>query len=782
MQKYIGDRYVGLSSDTKPLNVLDGALFYETDTKLGYIKVSGAYVQLSGNFPAFATYTGQVGDLSRYVLIDGSRGFTGAVSGITPTSDNHLATKAYVDSNSNGSNANFIQFTTGAGSSGVYTLTGADGIYLYTGISGYLVIGNTGVGLAVDSRSVTGSIIPDSNGVYSLGASSFKFNNIYGRVVTAGDTTLTIINDNIATAHITASGTDSSATLIIRPSDSVSDYSSIFYKKNGDVGVAIRENGITEFYSGIVVVSGYISGVATPVATEHAVNKGYIDTVTGNLVINTGQISQLSEAIGDTVGSLLSARSGIALEYNDGSNILYVGLSGSLYTSITGHIGGFFSHVDIDNHILDTSNPHSVNAGQVGAPDISVFNSHTGDSTIHFTQASISITASQVSDFSEAVDDRIGTTIIGTTGIGVAYSDASNTLTIYRTGLSNDDRSIYVYKTPTTSSRNTINPTADCSALTLVQPITGSTLTGYLLDIQNSSLNSRIWVDPDLHLNQYETPTGTYNLVPLNYLQSNYVSGSLFTSYTGSIGPVSGNTSRIMTLSEKQKNTYSVVDFWHAGGNGWTTSVAGTASAYIAQQRYFSATQDNTFITLLTVDGGTGTTSSNAAVRYSSSRAIYLASGRAIHALASVVNTGVTATGRVGFFGDDVAPTSSATPTAGVWFEYSPSVSPNWYGYAIAAGTQSGINLGVPVVDSAFYQLSFKFDNTGAYFYIPNISGNTLLGSITGSSLPSTSTQKQGALFHQTIKNNAGGTSRPHLLLEYFAVNSSTGRWTYSNI
>ena len=36
-------------------------------------------------------------DHTQYILVDGTRGFTGVVAGITPTADNHLTTKQYVD-------------------------------------------------------------------------------------------------------------------------------------------------------------------------------------------------------------------------------------------------------------------------------------------------------------------------------------------------------------------------------------------------------------------------------------------------------------------------------------------------------------------------------------------------------------------------------------------------------------------------------------------------------------------------------------------------------------
>ena len=43
VSKYAGDKYVGLSSDSKPNNVVDGAVFYETDTKYVYEKISGTW-------------------------------------------------------------------------------------------------------------------------------------------------------------------------------------------------------------------------------------------------------------------------------------------------------------------------------------------------------------------------------------------------------------------------------------------------------------------------------------------------------------------------------------------------------------------------------------------------------------------------------------------------------------------------------------------------------------------------------------------------------------------
>ena len=47
IKKYAGDKIVGLSSDTKPTNLSDGATFYESDTGKIYILVSSVWVEMN---------------------------------------------------------------------------------------------------------------------------------------------------------------------------------------------------------------------------------------------------------------------------------------------------------------------------------------------------------------------------------------------------------------------------------------------------------------------------------------------------------------------------------------------------------------------------------------------------------------------------------------------------------------------------------------------------------------------------------------------------------------
>lgn len=91
---------------------------------------------------------------------------------------------------------------------------------------------------------------------------------------------------------------------------------------------------------------------------------------------------------------------------------------------------------DLLGHTSNTSNPHSTTAAQVGAPTTAEFTGHTGATGVHFTQGQISIPSTQISNFTEAVQDVVGvnTFTIGVSGLHIIYNDASNTLTFGLTG------------------------------------------------------------------------------------------------------------------------------------------------------------------------------------------------------------------------------------------------------------------------------------------------------------------------------------------------------------
>lgn len=80
-------------------------------------------------------------------------------------------------------------------------------------------------------------------------------------------------------------------------------------------------------------------------------------------------------------------------------------------TGITGGGGLTVGSPILIAHTGNTSNPHGTTAAQVGAPTTSQFTGHTGESNIHFTQSDIDIPSSQISDFDAAVGSIITTEV-----------------------------------------------------------------------------------------------------------------------------------------------------------------------------------------------------------------------------------------------------------------------------------------------------------------------------------------------------------------------------------
>lgn len=56
IQKYSGDEVVGVSTDTKPTNMKDGARFFETDTKKIYLLISGSWTDITDGLTTTKTF------------------------------------------------------------------------------------------------------------------------------------------------------------------------------------------------------------------------------------------------------------------------------------------------------------------------------------------------------------------------------------------------------------------------------------------------------------------------------------------------------------------------------------------------------------------------------------------------------------------------------------------------------------------------------------------------------------------------------------------------------
>lgn len=144
-------------------------------------------------------------------------------------------------------------------------------------------------------------------------------------------------------------------------------------------------------------------GVAQFSSSDFTVTGGIVTVNDGGISIPSTQVNDFTEAVQDVVGAITFLRSagGVTGVYNDTANTLT--LSGIDATTTTKGVASF------------SSSDFSVTAGAVSIVD-----------------ANISITASQVSDFTEATQDVIGGAgfLLYGNGLSGTYSDAGNTLTI----------------------------------------------------------------------------------------------------------------------------------------------------------------------------------------------------------------------------------------------------------------------------------------------------------------------------------------------------------------
>ena len=120
--------------------------------------------------------------------------------------------------------------------------------------------------------------------------------------------------------------------------------------------------------------------------------------------IGTGQINDLPPLVSESAFLTLSGQvTGLSgdLSSHTGDASIHFTEAEISHTNIADI--GTNTHAQIDTHIASTSNPHSVTAEQVGSPTVGEFTSlsgsytgHTGETGVHFTQAEIVITASQL--------------------------------------------------------------------------------------------------------------------------------------------------------------------------------------------------------------------------------------------------------------------------------------------------------------------------------------------------------------------------------------------------
>ena len=243
----------------------------------------------------------------------------------------------------------------------------------------------------------------------------------------------------------------------IHPGDGTGDHAitnplsgSTYYLKQLSAGTGISMANAGSNSADIITVSTNDAHIRT------------LLTGTSNITYNntTGVISQAltttdvtegdnlyftNERVDDRVGALIVGGANISVTYDDAAGTLTVAadLDGDVTSVVAGAgliTGGTSGDVTLDigagtgitvnaNDIAITNS--GVTAGTYGTasqtPTLTV--NAQGQLTAASHQA-ISITASQVSDFDEALDDRVNGLVVGGSNITVTYNDVANTFTI----------------------------------------------------------------------------------------------------------------------------------------------------------------------------------------------------------------------------------------------------------------------------------------------------------------------------------------------------------------
>jgi hypothetical protein len=194
------------------------------------------------------------------------------------------------------------------------------------------------------------------------------------------------------------------------------------------------------------VAGSYGSATQVPVITTDA--QGRVTTVTNTTIaLTSGNLSDFAEAAQDAVGNILTNSGSISWAYNDALNTI----SASVLPAGVNH--NALQNYVANEHVNHGSVSITAGTGLTGGGDLtatrtlSIPNSGVTATTYGsatqvgtfavnalgiITSASntaIAIPSSQVSDFSEAVDDRVASLIQNGTGLTWTYNDPSNTLT-----------------------------------------------------------------------------------------------------------------------------------------------------------------------------------------------------------------------------------------------------------------------------------------------------------------------------------------------------------------
>jgi hypothetical protein len=430
----------------------------------------------------------------------------------------------------------------------------------------------------------------------------------------------------------------------------------------------------------------------------------------GAISISSTQVSDFTEASQDVIGALVIGQSGITTVYNDATNTFRVGLSGWLFTGITGHIG---------------------------------------DTSIHFTQAQISIPSTQISDFTEASQDVVGAFVAGQSGITVVYNDTANSLTFGLSGWLFTGITGHIGDTTIhfTQAQISISSTQISDFTEAVQDTVGSSsfllfangMSGTYSDAGNTlTLSGLIATATTLGVASYNSSdfsvSSAGSVTIANRLHVNSGLRDLASPETGRY-----------TLRVR----YNIEDFAPLT-NAWSATTNAGGAGYQQDAQYTTALQGRDFVGAITADNGTSTGSTGASVMAQSQLALWMRDNNSFYYNVLIGNTGQSLL-RFGLMNNTAVATGA--PTNGAYFEYDSRSGITWMAMTASGGNYTRVTTLATGVTSTFNWYGIECVSTGYRFYDFSNSNYRLLATIT-TTLPSSSTSA-GRAFIQAIGNGA---------------------------
>lgn len=174
------------------------------------------------------------------------------------------------------------------------------------------------------------------------------------------------------------------------------------------------------------------------------------DGVAGNPSISTTITQYTDELAQDAVGGILTDTASIDFTYNDAGNQI----SAAVLPAGVDHnsLSNFVANKHIDHSAVsitagtglsgggDLTATRTLSLGTVGtagsygsATTVPALTTDAYGRVTAVTSTAIAVPSTQVTDFAEAVDDRVAALIVAGAGVSVSYNDPSNTLTIAST-------------------------------------------------------------------------------------------------------------------------------------------------------------------------------------------------------------------------------------------------------------------------------------------------------------------------------------------------------------